>query len=194
MKKIVRSIAVVALMFVVATGLANEPKLSVTSNAEKSLNFVMDEISEQTSISIFDKQGVIIYSEDLAAANIYSKNFNVNNLPKGGYFFKVEDDLKETIFAFFVEDSKIVIADKNVNTKPVFRRKEEKVYLNLLNLDKKDVKIKVLDSSDSVLFEEIISNTSLVEKVFNFENAFDGNYTITVQDKTNNYYEVVVVN
>ena len=194
MKKIVRSIAVVALMFVVATGLANEPKLSVTSNAEKSLNFVMDEISEQTSISIFDKQGVIIYSEDLAAAHIYSKKFNVNNLPQGGYFFKVEDDLKETIFAFFVEDSKIVIAEKNVNTKPVFRRKEGKVYLNLLNLDKKDVKIKVLDNNDRVLFEEIISNTSLVEKVFNFENAFDGNYTISVQDKTNSYYEVVVVN
>ena len=118
----------------------------------------------------------------------------MNNLPQGGYFFKVEDDLKETIFAFFVEDSKIVIAEKNVNTKPVFRRKEGKVYLNLLNLDKKDVKIKVLDNNDRVLFEEIISNTSLVEKVFNFENAFDGNYTISVQDKTNSYYEVVVVN
>ncbi len=194
MKKIVRTIAVVALLFFVATGLAKEPKLSLTPNTEKSLNFEMDATLEKTAISIIDTEGTIIYSESVTAANLYSKKFNLNNLPKGGYFLKVEDSLRETIFAFSVEDSKIVIAERNVNAKPVFRRKEGKVYLNLLNLDEKDVKIKVLDSSDDILFEETISNTTLVEKVFNFENALDGNYTISVQDKMNSYYEVVVVN
>ena len=36
-------------------------------------------------------------------------------------------------------------------------------------------------------------NTILIEKVFNFEKAFEGIYTISVQDKENSYYETVIV-
>lgn len=193
MKKIVRSITVVALMIMTATGLASEPKLSLTPNTEKSLNFEMDALSEQSSLSIVDNEGVVIYSEDIAAANIFAKKFDLRNLPEGNYFLKVEDSLKEAIFSFSVEKSKIVIAERKENSKPIFRKKEGRVFINLLNLTKEAVEIKVYDDENRIVFKETILETALVEKVINFEKAFKGIYTIKIKDESKSYYESIVV-
>lgn len=193
MKKIVRSIAVVALMFVAATGLAKEPKLSLTPNTEKSLNFEMESTSEKTFLSIVDTKGAVLYSENITVANIYSKSFNLESLPEGIYFLKVEDTMKETVFVFNVDDSEIVIAEKKEKVKPIFRQKDGRVYLNLLNLDTENVKLKVYDSNDRILFNETITDELNVEKVFNFENAFKDSYTVVVSDSNNIYYETVDV-
>ncbi|MFK7813925.1 MAG: hypothetical protein AB8B59_15625 [Maribacter sp.] len=193
MKKVVRSIAVVALMFFTVTGLANEPKLSLTPNTEKSLNFEMDLTSEKTLVSILDNDGVIIYTESVQGKDIYSKKFDLNNLPQGGYFLKVEETMKETIFSFAVVESKIVISEKTENTKPVFRKKEGRVFVNLLNLEKEEVRIKIVDSEFRIVFEEEISNEVLIEKVFNFEDAFKDSYTVIVQNANSTYYDVVNV-
>jgi len=193
MKKVVRSIAVVALMFVAATGLAKEPKLSLTPNTQKSLNFEMDIASVQTSLSIVDANGVIIYTERIAKGNIFSKKFDLQNLPEGSYILEVEDALKETIFEFTLNGSEIKIAEKRVNTKPVFRKKEGRVFLNLLNLDREEVIIKVYDSENRVVFQEIIADEMLIEKVFNFNDAFKDNYTVRVQNKKDSYFENITV-
>lgn len=193
MKKIVRSIAVVALMFVAASGLAKEPKLSLTPNTEKSLNFEMESTSEKTFLSIVDTKGAVLYSENITVANIYSKSFNLESLPEGIYFLKVEDTMKETVFVFNVDDSEIVIAEKKEKVKPIFRQKDGRVYLNLLNLDTENVKLKVYDSNDRILFNETITDELNVEKVFNFENAFKDSYTVVVSDSNNIYYETVDV-
>ncbi|MFS4494079.1 hypothetical protein [Maribacter sp. 2308TA10-17] len=193
MKKVVRSIAVVALMFSVATGLAKEPKLSLTPNVEKSLNFEMDITSEKTFVRISDMNAVTIYKEEVAAGNTYSKRFNLNSLPAGTYVLKIEDSLQETVFAFAIKDSEIIITEKKENVKPVFRRKEKKVFLNLLNLEKAVVKIKVLDSEGRIVFQETISDAMLIEKVFNFEDAYKDNYTIMVQNLNDTYSKDVIV-
>ena len=194
MKKVVRSLATVALMFVVATSTAKEPTLSVTSNADKSIQFEMDASTAQTVVSIVDIEGVIMYSEKVGDAEAYSKKFNLRNLPDGKYLLKVEDSLKETIFEFGIYDSIVRIADRNENVKPVFRKNGQKVFLNLLNTDMQDVQIKVYDSENRVIFDETVVDTFLVEKAFNFENAFEDTYTVIVKDGKNTYYENLVVN
>ncbi|MDB4271083.1 hypothetical protein N9896_03200 [bacterium] len=80
------------------------------------------------------------------------------------------------------------------NTKPVFRKKGAMLFLNLLNLDGKDVQIKVYDSDNRTLFSEVIENESIVTKAFNFETAVEDHYTVVVKDGENTYYEDIVVN
>jgi len=193
MKKVVRSIAVVALMFVATTGAAKEPKLSLSPNQEKSLNFEMDTITEETLVSIVDTNGDIIYTEKIVPGSIYSKKFDLKNLPQGSYFLEVEGPLKEIIFGFSVDESKIDITGRTENPKPVFRKKEGRVFLNLLNLEKETVKIKVLDSDDRIVFQETISDEMLIEKVFNFQDAFKDDYLVVVQNKKDTFYEDVTV-
>lgn len=193
MRKVVRTIATVALMFVVATGIAKEPKLSLTPNAEKSLNFEMDVKSEQTLVQITDMNGAIIYSENIKETLEYSKKFNFESLDNGNYSLKVEDDLKETIFTFSVHEYEIIIVDRKENAKPIFRKSGEKVFLNLLNLEKEAVKITVYDSENRVVYTQTITDTILVEKAFNFEGAFKDTYLVVVKNGKDIFYEDVVV-
>ncbi len=193
MKKIVRSIAVVVLMFVAATGLAKEPKLSLTPNVKKSLDFEMDITSCQTIVSIVDLAGEIIFTEKIATGISYAKKFDLKNLPGGSYFLEVDNSLKETIFEFLIEDSKIKIAERKENVKPIFRKNEGRVFVNFLNLEKEAVEIKVLDSESRLVFEETISGEMLIEKVFNFETALKDDYTVVIKTKEDRYYETVTV-
>lgn len=193
MKKVVRSIATVALMFVVATSMAKEPKLSVAQNTEKSLIFEMEQPSEQTVVSILDVEGVIIYSEKVADVATYLKKFDLRNLPDGNYILTVEDALKVTIFEFDIDDTDVSIEERKENTKPVFKKDGERVFLNLLNSEKEDVKITIYDSENRVVFTETVSDTLLVEKAFNFEKAYEDTYMVVVKNGKNTFYENVIV-
>lgn len=193
MKKVVRSIATVALMFVAATSMAKEPKLSVAHNTEKSLIFEMEKPSNQTVVSIQDIEGVIIYSEEVADAATYLKKFDLRNLPDGNYILKVEDSLKVTVFEFDINDSDVSIVERKENTKPVFKKDGQKVFLNLLNTDKEDVKITIYDSENRIVFKETVSDTLLVEKAFNFEKAYEDTYRVVVKNGEDTFYENISV-
>lgn len=193
MKKVVRSIAVVALMFVAATGLAKEPKLNVTPSLGKSVSFEMESTSIQKTVNIIDGNEQVIYSDKIEASSLYSKRFDFSKLPEGDYFLKIEDSLKVTVYKLVINKSDVIVGERKENVKPVFRTKDGKLFVNLLNLDKEEVKIKVVDSEGRIVFQEIIKGEAKVEKVFNFQDAYENTYTILVEDKNDTYYEEVVV-
>ncbi len=193
MKKIVRSIATVALMFAVATSAAKEPTLIVNPSASKSLVFQMDTTSDETIVSIMDIDGVIIYSEKVSEVDSYTKKFDLRNLPDGDYVLKVEDALKLTIFDFDIENSNVRIVERKENTKPVFKKVGQKVLLNLLNTDKEDVKITIYDSENRMVFNETVVDTFLIEKAFNFESAYEDTYTVIVKNGADTFFEDIVV-
>jgi len=80
-----------------------------------------------------------------------------------------------------------------VNLDPVFVKKGQKVMINLLNVSKGKVLLKVYDSHNRVIFDEAIDGDIVVEKAFNFEKAFEDKYTIVVVDKFGTYKETMVV-
>lgn len=82
---------------------------------------------------------------------------------------------------------------KKETTRPVFRKKGDKLYMNLLNLDLQKVNIKVVDSENRVVFNEVIEGELIIEKAFNFEQAFEDNYTVVVKDSEGTYREKLSV-
>ena len=80
-------------------------------------------------------------------------------------------------------------ADKG---KPIFRKKGDKVYLNMLNLQGDKVQIKVLDSNKRLLFKEVVEKETVV-KAFNFEKAYSDSYTVIVTDSEGTYSERILV-
>ena len=65
--------------------------------------------------------------------------------------------------------------------------------MNLLNVSKGKVLLKVYDSEERLVFDEAIDGDIVVEKAFNFEKAFRGEYTIVVVDKFGTYKQKMVV-
>lgn len=194
MKTILKFTAVTALMFTTVVGLAKEPKLSLmTADQKKSLIVELDSQYKESFLKIIDENQNIIFSEKISET-AYTKKFDLNKLENGSYFFELDNSLRSLVYTISVENGEVKILKKKENNKPVFRKKGSKLYLNLLNLDSKDVQIKVFDSDNRMLYTEIIENESIVTKAFNFETAHEDRYTIVVKDGKNTYYKDILVN
>jgi hypothetical protein len=192
MKKVIRTAAMVALIFATATGMAKDEKLSLeTKNESKSLVFEMD-AQKETAIKLSDAANHVIYSEKVSDT-FYTKRFNLENLSDGMYYFTTEDALRKITYTISVHGDNVEILRKKENTKPVFRTENQTVYLSLLNLNKKEVKIEVFDSSDRKVFSEKRNNEMIIEKAINFNKAYKDRYTVVVKDSENTYYESIAV-
>ncbi len=193
MKALLKITTVVAFMFIAAISMAKEPKLILTAYSEaKTLVLELEDVSSNTSITLKDAQNNIIYAESIKN-DLYSKKFNLKNLVDGVYFFETEGEFKSTVYSIKVEDNSLAILDKEEVIKPFFTEVEEHVSLNLLNLDKKDVSIKVYDEDSRLVFEEEITNEMIVEKSFDFSGAYEGNYTVSVSYGDKSYEKYFTV-
>lgn len=186
--------AIVAFMFTTMVGLAKEPKLSIVSeNDIKSLVFELDSQSKETLIQFMDANDEVLYSESIDN-EVYLKKFNLKKLKDGFYYFLADDSARSILYKILLEGDDVKIVERKENAKPVFRTLGDKVFLNLLNLDRKDVEIKVYDSESRVVYKETLKDQILVEKAFNFEKAYSDNYTLVIKDGSDIYYENIVVN
>jgi len=193
MKTIFKLSATAGLLFTVAVGMAREPKMELISKGEvKSLVFQMDSPTSETFVKLMDDQDHIIFNDKVSSGN-YAKKFNLSALEDGHYYFSTENAIKTLVYTISIDDSELTLIDRKERTKPVFRKKEDKIFLNLLNLDGNDVDIKILDSDHRTIYAETIKDETIVEKAFNFEDAFEDTYTIIVKDKEDSYYEYVTV-
>ena len=194
MKLNLKFTAMIALMFTTVVGMAREPKLSLITNGEsKSLVVELDTQHDKTFLKIIDEDQNIIFSEKVSETS-YSKKFDLNELESGSYYFEVDDALRTLVYPISVENKEVKILKRIENTKPVFRLKGDRLFLNLLNLEGKDVQIKVFDSNSRTLYKEVIENETVITKAFNFESAYEDQYTVVVKEGKNTYYEDIVVN
>lgn len=194
MKTNLKFTTMIALMFTIVVGLAKEPKLSLVTNGQsKSLVVELDTQNDKTFLKIIDEEQNIIFSEQISE-NSYTKKFDLNELENGSYYFELDDSLRTLVYPISVENKEVKILKRIENTKPVFRKKGEMLFLNLLNLDSEDVQIKVFDSNNRTLFKEVIKNETVITKAFNFESAYEDHYTVVVKEGKNIYYEDIVVN
>ena len=190
MKAIKKITLSAAFLLITALGMANEMDLKIVAdNADKSLVFRYENLATDASLRFIDGQGNVIFTENLKDKSAYLKRFNLNSLSTGTYFLTVEDAIKETEYTIAIEDANISIENKSEKNKPVFRTTENMVYVNLLNLKKDEVEIKVYDDSDRVVFNEVFNDKDIIEKAFNFEKAYKGHYIIKVKKNDETYYE-----
>ena len=194
MKTIKKLTLSTAFLFITAFGMANKIDLRIVKDEDsKTLVFRYDNLSTDATLKFIDEQGNVIFAEALEDKTEYLKRFNLNSLETGTYFLEVEDAVKETEYTILVEDSGISIENKLEKNKPVFRKKDGMVYLNLLNLSKKEVEIKVIDNNDRVVYSQVFKNEGLIEKAFNFKNAYSGRYNIIVKNFNDKYFEEMIV-
>ena len=193
MKTIMKFTAIVAFMLTTVVSMAKEPKLSIVSeNDIKSLVFELDSQSKETTVKFIDAKDHVIYSESISD-KVYIKKFNLKMLEDGVYYILAEDAMKSIVYKISLKGNVVKIVDRKENTKPVFRTLEDRVFLNLLNLEKNKVEIKVYDSYNRVVFKQDIKDEMLVEKAFNFEKALADTYTIVVKNNNEVYYKNVVI-
>ncbi len=188
MKKVIRTIAMAAILFTSINVIASEPIIT-TSNDSKSLVLQLEAKSAATSVRLVDVEGNIIFNDNAENAKAYMKKFDLNALPQGFYILELDDSLRTLTYSVEVDKNNVNILSKEESLKPVYTKNENKLLLNFLNVGKKSIEIKVLDSKNNILFDEVVSDTVVLEKVFNFETAPKDTYSIVVKKQNEVYYE-----
>ncbi|MEQ9582571.1 MAG: hypothetical protein RIM68_10490, partial [Arenibacter sp.] len=124
----------------------------------------------------------------------YTKKFDLSKLDEGLYFLKMESLTRTVEFTISVEDSEVNVIARDEITKPFFRKNGDVLYINYLNQKLSPVVISVVDSANRVVFTQKLDKELVVGKVFNFTNAVKDDYTVSVSEGTNTYYETISVN
>lgn len=81
----------------------------------------------------------------------------------------------------------------DVTLDPVFVKKGDTLLLNLLNLTQDTVRLEVYDSENRLVYSEKIDGEVVIEKAFNFEKAYEDEYTVVVVDTLGTYKETMKV-
>ncbi|ASV31329.1 hypothetical protein [Maribacter cobaltidurans] len=194
MKNIVKITTLVAFMFATVAGMAREPKLDVTTLGDsKSILLTMDASSQGVTVQLLDSDSNSIYFEKMSNGS-FSKKLNLKDLKSGKYYLTTDNGLKNSVYTIFLDSRDAKIIDFKEDIKPFFRKNENRVFMNFLNLDKSEITLKVYDQNYRLVFSETVTNELIVEKAFNFEGAYPGSYMVVVSDAENTYREEFVVN
>ncbi len=194
MKKFLKSTAVLALVFTTATGMANEPKISVTPQEDsKSIVLRLDAYANESNIKLIDNDLRTLYS-DRISENRYIKKFNLNDLEKGTYFLEVENGKKSVRYTLNISENDVVVDTREEsNDTPVFKKVGNKIHVNLLNEDLNTVRVKVFNGNNQEVEDHIFNGDLTIGKVYNFEKALKDTYSVVVQDGTKVYRQSISV-
>jgi hypothetical protein len=84
--------------------------------------------------------------------------------------------------------------EKEIRTStPAIVVKGEKVFVNHLNLEGEKVTLKVYDEDNRLLYIKKFNQAPVVEMAFNFESAYEGTYSVVLNDGDVIYSATVAV-
>ena len=195
MKAVLKLTAMAALLLSSTIAMANDPGMYLTTVKEaKRLVLKLNKKTESSILTLTDTEKHQIFMENIKEDEDYTKKFDLSNLEEGLYYLKMESLIRTVEFTISVEDSEVNVIARNEVTKPFFRKNGDVLYLNYLNQKLNPVVVNVVDSSNRLVFTQKFDKDLVVGKVFNFTNAVKDEYTVSVSEGANTYYETISVN
>lgn len=179
-KKVILMVAFMATVM----GYANETSLSIIKNDTKRTALILKNVKQGDLLSIIDINGIVLYKELIEKAGVYTKGFDLTELPDGDYIFELDKDVEIKMIPFTVLASDVFF-DKEKETsffKPITREKDNHIFVTKLSLNKEplDINIYVETQGGSRNYElihsERIENTRIIERVYKLSEK--GNYKI----------------
>ncbi|OXG05823.1 putative secreted protein (Por secretion system target) [Flavobacterium araucananum] len=81
----------------------------------KLITFALNQI-QKASLSIYDKDGTLIYSENASGKEGILRTFSLEEFPAGTYFLEVEDSVKKVRHEITITDDASVLSSKAVSS------------------------------------------------------------------------------
>ncbi|XMO87807.1 hypothetical protein AAFN75_05845 [Algibacter sp. AS12] len=162
---------------------------SLIKKGTRETALVLKNVKVGNLLTIKDNYGIILYKEAIKIKGLYTKGFDLTELPNGEYVFELEKDLEINTIPFTVANS-VVSFDKTAETttyKPYVKQENGLVYVTKFNPEFKETTINVyaLEGAEATLrFSEEITNSQTIEKVFKLRK---GNYKIEISSENNEH-------
>ncbi|MDR7212103.1 T9SS type A sorting domain-containing protein [Flavobacterium piscis] len=119
MKKMLKLSLVCAVLF---TGMSTyaidgngDFALHVLKGNGKLVSFALNNV-KKASLTIYDKEGNLIYSENASGQNGILRTFSFEEFPEGTYFLEVEDKVKKVKHEIVITNNTSVLSSKAVSS------------------------------------------------------------------------------
>jgi hypothetical protein len=193
MKRILKVTTVIALLLSTTLSMAKDLEIRlITTKEAKSLVLTSDSAAKGLTLTFTDIDENVLYFEKMENGTV-TKKFNLHSLENGKYYLTTSDASRSVVYTVSIAEKNVSIIEKKETLKPTFRKTKEKIFVSFLNLDKSKVDIKVYDEQYRVVFSETVTEEMIIEKAFNFQGAYAGNYRVVVLDSKKSYSENFIV-
>ncbi|MEN2403131.1 T9SS type A sorting domain-containing protein [Flavobacterium sp. MC2016-06] len=119
MKKIIKLSLVCAVLF---TGMStyaidgnDDFNLHVLKGNGRLITFALNQ-TQKANLSIYDKNGDLLYSENASGKDGILRTFSLEEFPEGTYFLEVEDNAKKVRYEITVDENTSVLSKKAVSS------------------------------------------------------------------------------
>lgn len=138
-------------------------------------------------ISIENEKGEMIYYKETGADNKdYRKVFDFSNLETGDYKLVASIDGFTTERSFKIANKNIFVGKEESIMEPYFAYKDGVLVLSYLNFSEEKLSLNFYDNNDLVYSKEL-GNEFNVNAGFDLSKLANGDYTVVLSTKDNNY-------
>lgn len=188
MKTIKRKLVVVVFMLGTVFNYANNTKEDSRLMETTNVKVEFKDVKKGHTLTIKDKQGNILHSENATKKGNLTKVFDLSSLKDGMYSIELHKD-----FRILVKPSKVashqVIFEKNLEKvifKPIIRAKEDLIFISKKAVDKEAVKI-IIYYNDNPIHTEVITNALQVNRIYKLDLKEKGSYRAVVYSNKKSY-------
>jgi len=174
------------LMFVtvnMAKANSTEPVLNATfAPTANSVIVTMENVNFQgTTLTIQDLDAFVLHRENINEEGIFSKKYNLKNLPANTYHIVIEDEISVLTQVIAIDkDGKVETISSEKSLKPNFAFVGDKLRVNFPQASANGYELNIFDFDGNTIFKESNVLTEPTERVYNLSKLEAGNYNAIV--------------
>lgn len=170
--------------------------LRILSSNNSSFIIQLSDIKYDTKCLLKNQQGVILYKEDIARAQIFHRSLNLIELPDGTYELQIEDDYKTETTSLTKSNGKVMATNqiKITTFKPQIVLKDTQLNVSLLALNNEKLTVSILDENQNIILEKKLSGSVNLGQSYDLSQLNAGDYTIQLYTNGKVYDKLITLN
>lgn len=176
-------------------GFASDFNNTTINKGAKKTAITFVNVKRGNVLKIKDSYGITLYKELIDHSGMYTKGFDLSELPNGDYIFEMNKDVEINTIPFTVF-SNDVIFDKEKERKifkPVTRVQGDLVFVSKLVLDNEFLNIKIyfetVNNGFDLVHSEVVEENKTINRVFKLSQK--GSYKIVYHSQGREFIEYI---
>ncbi|WP_443944115.1 hypothetical protein ACJVDH_14485 [Pedobacter sp. AW1-32] len=194
MKKFLKIGIAAALLLSTASVFANDGdlKLKVKGEKEKFIRFSIDKAND-VNLSLVASDNEVVFQEQIHADAATSRVYDLNALPDGNYFLKLESDSTLTEYKVAIKDGETIVSDPSVREtfKPVLKRVGDEIVLEVENKNQEPIEVQIYNEYNDGMYTDVFKNKSKFTKKFNVSQTDAESLTFIVKVAKQRYVKTI---
>ena len=187
-------------MVLISTGMManNIADITIDALSEQDQSSVIVDLTSsvgyEVECQIVNDEGDIVYSDEFFVNDRKLRKFNLQNLPKGIYELKLEDDRRIQKIVLGVGEDSVVLGKPRQETsfKPTVINNGGSVDIHYL-AGYGDVRIDIMDDKGQVVHTKDYSDEQIVSERYNLSQLAKGSYGMSISKDDDNFYYTIVL-